>query len=639
MRIIYVVFLFILPVLGLTQSKSDSLLVSWKKSKSWNEKAELTYEFCKLNLGANPDKCLEMYTDVEEHILEVSDSSQLFNLYNVTGIIYQFRHNNDTSNIYLLQAFEIAKELNDSLLMIKSITNLAINFRNEGEYEKSIEYSLISLTYYKMNRDTLNWANSLTDLGNSFIYLRNYRDGMAYQQKALKLFSAINNWRGIGNTYGSMGFIYSKKDILDSAIYFNDLAITAHEKSGNLFSILSSKRSLCTYYYRLGKSNQEVYDCHKEVLALSIQLKDKQGMMMDYLNLSRSLGNMNRHNEAISLNMEALKLSKELGDKRVRLQCYKSIAYKLNNTNRYAEAYSFMDSALVLEQELNGIDVNNAVLEADRKYQVAEKEKELLQSKNEKAASDLLLLEKQKQLWLVIGLVVFVLLLSGFVFYRTKQKQKSKLAKTRIEEQQKGLAAIIQAQEEERKRIAKDLHDGIVQQLGGLKLGFQKVFSDNQTAETNKIVKILDDSAQELRELSHKMMPRSLGELGLIPALEDMLENSLGNTDITFQFEHFGITKRFKENIEIAIYRIAQELVNNVIKHSKANKVNMQLFKSGDNVILIIEDNGKGMGESSKVKGIGLMNISSRLDTLNGRVNFEPSPESGTLATVKIPVN
>ncbi|NQX98436.1 MAG: sensor histidine kinase [Flavobacteriales bacterium] len=230
------------------------------------------------------------------------------------------------------------------------------------------------------------------------------------------------------------------------------------------------------------------------------------------------------------------------------------------------------------------------------------------------------------------------MLAGGFLFYRAKQKQQSNLAKIRIEEQQKGLAAVIQIQEEERKRIAKDLHDGIIQQLSGLKLGLQKIFTNKETKKTNKVIKILDDSAQELRELSQKMMPRSLSELGLIPALEDMLDNSLGNTSINFQFEHFGITERFKENVEIAIYRVAQELINNVIKHSKANKVNVQLFKTNNNIILMVEDNGTGLNTSAQKKGIGLMNIASRLDTINGNLNFEPSPKSGTLATVKIPV-
>jgi len=151
---------------------------------------------------------------------------------------------------------------------------------------------------------------------------------------------------------------------------------------------------------------------------------------------------------------------------------------------------------------------------------------------------------------------------------------------------------------------------------------------------------ILDDSTKELRELSHRMMPRALSELGLLPALNDMLENSLGNTDIQYMLEHFGIKQeeRFAENVEISLYRITQELINNVIKHSQANQVNIQLMKSGKSLILIVEDNGKGIDSGENKKGIGLMNISSRVDTVNGNVNFEPSPEGGTLATVKIPL-
>ncbi len=246
----------------------------------------------------------------------------------------------------------------------------------------------------------------------------------------------------------------------------------------------------------------------------------------------------------------------------------------------------------------------------------------------------------QKPWFIIFVFVLVILLIVGLVSFIgfTRTRKQHKIDQIRIEEQQKGLTAVIQAQENERKRIAKDLHDGIVQQLGGLKLGLQKAFMDSETEESNKLVKVLDDSTKELRDLSHKMMPRALSELGLIPALEDMLENSLGHSDIKYQFEHFGINSRFNENIEIALYRIAQELINNVIKHSNANKVNIQLFKTSSDILLIVEDNGKGIDVLQHKKGIGLMNISSRLDTINGRVNFEPSPESGTLVTIKIPI-
>ena len=149
----------------------------------------------------------------------------------------------------------------------------------------------------------------------------------------------------------------------------------------------------------------------------------------------------------------------------------------------------------------------------------------------------------------------------------------------------------------------------------------------------------LERSNQDLRNISHQMMPRALSDLGIIPALEDMLENSLAYAKIKYQFEHFNINGRLPEKIEVSIYRITQELINNIIKHSNANNVNVQLFKSDESIILIVEDDGVGMNASKSGKGIGLLNISSRVDMIHGTVNFEPSPNSGTLVTVKIPLS
>jgi len=118
-----------------------------------------------------------------------------------------------------------------------------------------------------------------------------------------------------------------------------------------------------------------------------------------------------------------------------------------------------------------------------------------------------------------------------------------------------------------------------------------------------------------------------------------MLDKSLGAGDMEYQFEHFGVDDRLDERIELSVYRIAQELVNNIIKHSEANKVAIQLFKNKGKLIFIVEDNGKGMVENQTSEGHGLLNIKSRLNPLSGEVNFEPSPQSGTIATVRIPLD
>lgn len=237
-----------------------------------------------------------------------------------------------------------------------------------------------------------------------------------------------------------------------------------------------------------------------------------------------------------------------------------------------------------------------------------------------------------------IEIIVLTVAMGHRYFLLMKENTNYQLAI--IKEKEKGMQAMIQAQENERTRIARELHDGVVQQIGSVILKSRNALSRLnllETLESQEILKSLENSNQDLRNISHQMMPRALNELGLLAALEDLLHGSLVYKNIKVNFEHFNINERLPNKIEITLYRIIQELVNNIIKHSEASKVDIQLFKSNGNVILIVEDNGIGISRTNK-KGIGLLNINNRLDMVNGKVNFEPSPESGTLVTIKIPL-
>ena len=130
-----------------------------------------------------------------------------------------------------------------------------------------------------------------------------------------------------------------------------------------------------------------------------------------------------------------------------------------------------------------------------------------------------------------------------------------------------------------------------------------------------------------------------LQEKGLLAAIEEMVRKSLGITTIHFQIEHFKVENvRFQERIELSLYRICQELVNNIIKHSKASEVAIQLMRNKSHLILIVEDNGVGFNKQQNKDGIGMMNISSRLSTVKGEAEIEPGPERGVVATIRVPV-
>jgi signal transduction histidine kinase len=134
------------------------------------------------------------------------------------------------------------------------------------------------------------------------------------------------------------------------------------------------------------------------------------------------------------------------------------------------------------------------------------------------------------------------------------------------------------------------------------------------------------------------MMPRALMELGLVQALEDLLKISFEFSTIECEFEHQRVAdQRFEDRVEITIYRVAQELINNVIKHAEASNVSVQLLFTGGKLIMFVEDDGKGLTETNG-DGHGFLNIRSRLDMVKGRIAYEPGPEKGTVVTVTIPV-
>ncbi len=208
-------------------------------------------------------------------------------------------------------------------------------------------------------------------------------------------------------------------------------------------------------------------------------------------------------------------------------------------------------------------------------------------------------------------------------------------------EREAGFKAVLNATEDERKRIAKDLHDGVVQQLAAIKVNLSVVEpvvrSEIEKVAILKALKIAEQAAIETRGLSHQMMPKALIELGLVPAMEDVISNMFAVNEIKADFQHFNLRGRYENQIEISVYRIFQELVNNISKHARAKSVDVQLIENDGNLILIVEDDGIGM-DNEPTGGIGISNISSRLVTVDGKLDFSSGLNSGTIATVVIPL-
>jgi signal transduction histidine kinase len=582
----------------------------------------------------------------------------------------------DTAFHFINLAFDLAEKNNDSLAMAKSSyynavfhyykgdadglnqeCEKAIVFYQDDIYGKASVYNLKGLmdtetgaldqalnsylASLELGEQTDNLhavANPYHNIGIVYEQLEDYDNALENYLEALELRKEINDTAFIIQSWVAIGGAYFWQRDYDNAETYLSQSLAMLDRHPDVWTRSKALLNLGLTHQETGKFSEALATFGKAI-DLQEALQDDFGLVKSYLNMAETHLRLQQPQTAIPLALKAVPLATELESRNDLAKLYDILARSYAGNRNFPAAFRYQEQYTMLKDSLLDEVKVKEISSLQVQFETEKKEKNLILEKQKNAEAKLKISRRNSQLMAVIGGALLLLLLGGFLFYRNKQRQKNELAEIRIAEQRKGLKAVIHAQEEERKRIAKDLHDGIVQQLGGLKLGFQRLFSSTKNEESSKLMGILDDSAQELRLLSHQMMPRALSDVGLPPAIRDMLDNSLGNTDIDFSFEHFGTTERYPETTEIALYRIAQELVNTVIKHSEADQVSVQLYQAGTDLVLMVEDDGKGFNTNQQSSGIGLMNISSRLDTVSGTVHFDSTPGKGTLATVKIPLH
>lgn len=259
----------------------------------------------------------------------------------------------------------------------------------------------------------------------------------------------------------------------------------------------------------------------------------------------------------------------------------------------------------------------------------------------EKKERENLSLQKNNQLLLISAVSGFLILITVFllIYNRYKHRKKAEMDERIALQQKLRFKAVMEAEEKERVRIARELHDSLGQMLSAAKMNVSAL--DSHSEEDTKLMdnakKLIDDSVKEVRTISHNLMPAGLMDKGIEFALNE-LANKINDTGLL----HIDLMitegeQRLDSSVEIAIYRIVQEVVNNMIKHSKANKVEVLLDYNTEKIYLSIKDNGVGFDTAAieTSNGIGWKNIFSRVYMMNGDVEVNSQPGKGTLVNIE----
>lgn len=539
-------------------------------------------------------------------------------------------------SVAILQLNQLIKENSSDVITILEINRKLIS-RNDHfhKFDRSI-----SIANESVNLAKKNGLDSLEGLFNKLLGITYYsmdrkRAAVPYFEKCLAIAKENNFWELEANCNNNIGGCYTdvQEYILAEPFLLRSISIMEEHGKGNDAAALSTQRVLARMYGESGKPDKA------EPLYLSLinkakVLKDTSLLSYSLLFYSEILTKRGETKKAIEMSGEALSYLRQENDNQGLLAGITMHGMNLSASGDFKEAFQLIQESNDLMRKTFATNLEQAVSEAEVRYKTAriQQEKEIVEINA----------KKQKQLYLFGFLLILIVLGAGtyVLIQRRSNKQKTKHLEELAEIDKTRFKEVIEAEEKERSRIARELHDGLGQLLSTARLhvaGLEDSVAEEDKASLDISLKTIDTACIEVRNVSHNLMPHALIRLGLIPAIRELVATVNAAKSIQIDFVS-AIEGSLGTSLDITIYRVVQEVLNNMLKHSKASQIHLSIEKNASDLTIIILDNGIGFDteELKNTKGIGWKNIFSRISMLNGDIRLESQLQKGTKVFINL---
>jgi signal transduction histidine kinase len=593
----------------------------------------------------DPEMAIQYLERALQFALMAKDDNQTKTIINQISTNYHSIGELDSAIYYFQKGLQLKQGMNDPNGLISDYSALGNLFRERGEYEKAQRNLMEALNIAKEEKDSFSMTTIYTELGDIYTAQNIWNVAEDYYNRALQLARIKSSRFMEAGSLKKLGHIslVQKKD---------STAIRYYEAALDLYVTLNNKVNIAEVLIRLSQlyNKKTEFDRAKvlllESLATSSQSQDVMSVLSTKLALAGIEIKLGNYSRGIVYAEECLDAYEKMDDKENigRLSLLLSEAYAL--TGNYRKAFLFHQNYSSIKDSLLSVERAEAVKKYDLLFTTKMKDKEIALQNERIRDQKLSLLRKNNQVLLLaggLGFIAMVAALMFFVYRKNKQLNQQRIRVLKKEQETQRLKSIIEGEEKERKRFARELHDGLGAVLATVKMQISSIrhkFPDVQSSSMyQKAETLIDDACRTVREVSHDLMPHVLEQQGLFPAIDDMCQNLAGHHNLQFDFIPFGDENDLSDIIKITIYRIVQELLKNITKHAQATEVIVQLTIEDDEIILIVEDNGKGFEPSASQKGIGIENIHSRAAYLNGTFDIDSVSGQGSTFTIRLPSN
>lgn len=504
-----------------------------------------------------------------------------------------------------------------------------------GHRDSALYFLLKAENILSKNDQSEDYAWLLNDLGR-FYRRNNPEKAILYYNKAIEIFKKSNNLNGLSTLYNESGVPYQNLGNLKEAIkrFEMSLEIANHQKDS--VGISYSLGFLAQAYSQQKQfANAENY--LKRAISITQALKDTFATAINLVNIGELYRDEGKPEIAKKYFLQTIDLAKKIHFTDLLSYTYYELSKTHQNVGNYQEAFQYLSLHQELKDSLNNLERSKEVERLTTQFETTQKEKQIQEQQ----------FQLSKRNYLIAAFLILLIsgiLLSISAYKRIQLKQQTALQELMLSQQKAAAKAVLEAEENERKRIAIELHDSVGQMMSAAKMNLSAIenqlnFNNEQVLRNfKKAVVLVDDSCKEVRNVSHSMMPTALAKAGLPKALQELIEK-VNQENIEFHLHVEGFSEDAATNTDALLYRIIQECIQNIIKHAEASIVDIAVVKDDAGISVTVEDNGKGFDTQilTQLKGIGIKNIKSRVELLNGTVEWQSSIDKGTLVAIHLP--
>lgn len=573
---------------------------------------------------------------------ELNDDARLGKGLYSYGTLLDILGMKDSALYYIEKSMVIHSELKDSVRLIANYNALGNIYMNVGEHDSSVVYLIKAAQLVELSGNRKDLGAIYNNLGKMFTRMMLYNKARHYLGLALDINMSNNNLLKV-QSLSLLGSLFARTGEIDSAFFYYDREAEEIKPLGVVKELGDLNNNYAALYEYLNKP-----DIALEYFNKAHEIFNEIGYMEGNIMALKNLGRINSIKGNYSLAEvyldSALNMSVKAGYNESRRLILEDLKDNYHRAGNDKKAFEYYDLYFALYDSMLNVDKLKALSELESKYQKQKDHAKILSLEKDNLQKTI-----QRNAFLYGAIGIFMLAAFTVLYFRQRARKDKIIAEQKIiqlEEEKKLMMAkmLIEGQEEERKRIATDLHDGLGVILSATKMQFTTIkgLSPENRPLFERATQLLEQASNDVRRISHNMMPGSLTKLGFYESVEDLLEriNESGQVNATCTI--IGDTTRLPENKEIMLYRVIQEMVNNTIKHARAENISVDMDISITELKIIYKDDGIGLDlekvTESESPSLGMKSIQSRISFLNGQIKIETAPGKGLRYEITVPV-